>query len=73
MNGPFVPHLTIVLPRVVEVGLPEPEDPVLRLGQVDDLVAAVVGEERVAVAQHVEVAAAEERDLERGKERKGNL
>ena len=56
-------HLAIVRPAVSVACLLDPEDPVDRLGQVDDLDAGVVGEERVPVREDVEVLAPHERDL----------
>ncbi len=58
-----VTYLALVGPRVLELRPGQPEDPVDRLGPVDDLEAAVVGEQGVAVGQDVEVAPADERDL----------
>ena len=54
------PYLAHVLPRVCELSPLEPEDPVDGLGAVDDLEAAVRGEERVAVGEEAKVPLAHE-------------
>ena len=62
---PFLPtaHLAHVPARVGELRPPEAEDPVDGLGAVDDLEAAVGGEERVAVGEEAEVTLPHEGDL----------
>ena len=50
-----IAHLAHVPARVCELRPPEAEDPVDGLGAVDDLEAAVGGEERVAVGEEAEV------------------
>ena len=56
-------HLAHVPARVCELRPPEAEDPVDGLGAVDDLEAAVGGEERVAVGEEAEVTLPHEGDL----------
>ena len=56
-------HLAHVPARVCELRPPEAEDPVDGLGAVDDLEAAVGGEERVAVREEAEVTLPHEGDL----------
>ena len=58
-----LPHLAHVPARVCELRPPEAEDPVDGLGAVDDLEAAVGGEERVAVGEEAEVTLPHEGDL----------
>ncbi len=65
-NKQFFPDLALVCPCVLEVRLPDPEYPVDGLGPVDDVEAAVAGEQGVAVAQDAEPVPADKGDL-RGK------
>ena len=59
------PHLTLVGSTIFEICLLEPENPVLRLGHVNDLEPLVAGKQRVAVGKDVEVLPTEKRYLKK--------